>query len=863
MSIRYARLAALLIPALVLASLCPVSARGAAGSGRGEVITDMKVAQRRANAERARAKIREARERARHEGKNASKGMRSRLPREEAPLTDEPVTSARLFRLGAQPLVATSFLDSLVSNYRANNRATDAQPGSGQAEECIAAWKQYVLVAWNDGENFNVAAPNNDILGYGFSSDSGKTFVDGGVPPKNFNWTWTSDPVVTVNERLGKFYFCALVDSTGLYNGIGVVPAHITAGNLVWETPVMVRKVNSGSLALDKEWLVADSTSDSLHISYTTYTAGANYIQYQRSADGTSWWQGGIKTLSAPADSGWVQGSRPAVGPNGEVYVIWHAIGAVDVDYFHIRKSTDYGASFGTDIPLPQGGVPAAGFYGNYGSGAPGYNRQHGVDFPSISVDRSNGAYRGRVYVAWNECINFYDDGGGGIGAKSEPAGESGLNYFANAMPFAIGNTLRGVLGSAGDRDYFGFGATQGQTGVFFVDSADVSVDLFLRIYCTDSLTQLAVSYLGTGPGNVIVFTFPTTGLYYVRCAALTGGGLGGYRIRTTYSITGAERARDHRDIFVTSSANGVSPWSVPNRVNADPGYFDNWLPEVSVSGQGQPIVVWYDWHYSPAANCGGVSDVSMARSDVGGANWTQVGRVTDAQTFWSNIATNIAPNQGDYITLHANENGAYVAWADGRNGDPDVYTAYVPYLVHTAVEASLVSAEALPDQVTLTWYAPGAEGLPVNVYRRTESGDWTAIDQLIAPANARVVYTDRAVAPGDRLGYRIGVLEGGAESFHGEAWVEVPRYGLTLSPVAPNPVARDLWVSFSLPRAAPATLRLIDVAGREVRSRELGSLVGPQRVNLGEGAVLPMGVYVVRLTQGGTSVSTRVSVVR
>jgi hypothetical protein len=58
--------------------------------------------------------------------------------------------------------------------------------------------------------------------------------------------------------------------------------------------------------------------------------------------------------------------------------------------------------------------------------------------------------------------------------------------------------------------------------------------------------------------------------------------------------------------------------------------------------------------------------------------------------------------------------------------------------------------------------------------------------------------------------------------------------------------------VSFALPSAAPATLRLIDIAGREVRSREVAAVAGPQRVNLAEGGLLPMGIYAVKLTQGG-----------
>src|SRR5206468_1838470 len=116
----------------------------------------------------------------------------------------------------------------------------------------------------------------------------------------------------------------------------------------------------------------------------------------------------------------------------------------------------------------------------------------------------------------------------------------------------------------------------------------------------------------------------------------------------------------------------------------------------------------------------------------------------------------------------------------------------------------------------------------------------------------------------GGRYGYRLGVVESGVEYFHTETWVDVPRNALALSAVGPNPAANDLWVSFSLAGNTPATLSLIDIAGREVRLRQVGGLgPGPQRVNLGEGGRLPMGVYVVRLAQAGHILTRRVSVVR
>jgi len=273
--------------------------------------------------------------------------------------------------------------------------------------------------------------------------------------------------------------------------------------------------------------------------------------------------------------------------------------------------------------------------------------------------------------------------------------------------------------------------------------------------------------------------------------------------------------------------------------------------------------VTWYDWRDSPAGRCGGLSHVYMALSTTGGSSWLPYGAVTNAISDWTNSSSFLAPNQGDYTSLYINATAAYVAWADVRNGDPDVYTAVVPLFV-TPVAASFVSADASTDRVTLTWYASEAEGFPATVYRRDGAdADWAALGRLDVPANGRIVFVDRDVAPGARYQYRVGIVEAGQEKLFGEAWVSIPRYTLEIASVAPNPAYRDLWVSFTLPKAEPATLRLIDVAGREVRKHDVPAAAGPQRVNLAEGRILPMGVYAVQLTQGERTVTTRVSVVR
>jgi hypothetical protein len=62
---------------------------------------------------------------------------------------------------------------------------------------------------------------------------------------------------------------------------------------------------------------------------------------------------------------------------------------------------------------------------------------------------------------------------------------------------------------------------------------------------------------------------------------------------------------------------------------------------------------------------------------------------------------------------------------------------------------------------------------------------------------------------------------------------------------------------------AAGARLELVDVSGRLVVSREVGSLgAGRHVVNLAEGRKVPPGLYWVRLTQAANQHATRVAVI-
>jgi hypothetical protein len=87
-----------------------------------------------------------------------------------------------------------------------------------------------------------------------------------------------------------------------------------------------------------------------------------------------------------------VEGAVPAVGPNGEVYVVWAGpLGLV------FDKSTDGGLTFGKDKVI--GEIP-----GGWDFGIEGLSRANGM--PVTGVDLSNGPNKGTLYVNWIDARN-------------------------------------------------------------------------------------------------------------------------------------------------------------------------------------------------------------------------------------------------------------------------------------------------------------------------------------------------------------------------------------------------------------------------------------------------------------------------
>ncbi|MBL7128499.1 MAG: T9SS type A sorting domain-containing protein [Ignavibacteria bacterium] len=239
-----------------------------------------------------------------------------------------------------------------------------------------------VVAAWRDfrtGIN-----PALRRIGYSYSTDGGTTWSVSALLPQLIpNAPLSSDPVVEV-DTAGNFYIMSVSLNQSNNNGELWVFKSFNQG----VTFDSVYLVANGPWFEDKEWTASDLNPSSpfvntLYVSWTRFTSTTDILLSKSTNGGANW--------SIPvnvSDLAVVQGSMPAIGPNGEIYIAWRgSSGSSAKIYFD--KSTDGGVIFGTDkliSPAPQ------------------------AWFPSIATDLSGGPRNGYIYVTWNDESNGDDD---------------------------------------------------------------------------------------------------------------------------------------------------------------------------------------------------------------------------------------------------------------------------------------------------------------------------------------------------------------------------------------------------------------------------------------------------------------------
>jgi hypothetical protein len=341
----------------------------------------------------------------------------------------------------AAPALVAAAPDSGILNVRVN-APQQAFPNGllGRSETTIAASSdgRYLLAGFNDAQGFcgppfgAACTPESPagLSGFAYSRDGGHTWTDGGAPDPALspggNVLTRGDPWMDRGGIDGRtFYYSNLaVDiSSGNSLGVSIHRGHFDEDGHFRFTDVHTVNTSNPNDGYDKDAMAAAKDgSGSAYVTITNFIEvcgipqfGFGQIEVWRTHDGGDSWQGSSIAspdrtfITDPSNpncglTGIVQqGSAPAIGPGGEVYVTWLAGptftgsgGSIESTGAKIEfaRSLDGGVEFSHVIKVASINVSLA-------HTAPGgYNRDSRLDSPRIAVD-TTGSHKGRVYIAF------------------------------------------------------------------------------------------------------------------------------------------------------------------------------------------------------------------------------------------------------------------------------------------------------------------------------------------------------------------------------------------------------------------------------------------------------------------------------
>lgn len=535
-----------------------------------------------------------------------------------------------------------------------------------QVGPSVAASGGNVLVGFSD--SYGLQDFVTGVTSYGYSTDGGTTWVDaGGLPRYGYTYSFVGDPVVTRDDA-GRFYLASIVfDYQGDYYAHDVVPGiavgrgRFEGGAFVWDTVTIV--VRGKDSFWDKEWIAADPASGDVYLTYSRFTFGADLgrVELMASHDGGRSWDPPV--VVADADGFIQQGSRPVVGSNGEVYVVWeHGLYEPAIDEILVRRSDDHGRTFGPAHQVRK-------LDAEWRFPPPGSNRPY-QHFPVIAVDRSLGRSRGDVYVAWNESATLVEESWDGVAQDEQGDNDTVIA----AQRVHMNEDVVAQMDREDDQDWYRLRLRRGEAVVIRAEAEWPSNPVaFIR--CGPQSNALAGNDDDYGTtGAILKYVAQWTGDIFIQVVPKHFQALGDYRLTVRRARPAPCSATlDMGDILVSRSRDGGETWSAAERVNDGPPYGIEVFPALAVNDGGDVMASWVDAR--DGTECSTNKRYYGAIAERGhrfGRNFA----LADTALSWFGF-TLVAPNFGDYTDVAADASRFHGVWTDARDGTPDIWTAW------------------------------------------------------------------------------------------------------------------------------------------------------------------------------------------
>ena len=510
----------------------------------------------------------------------------------------------------------------------------------------------------------------------------------------------------------------------------------------------------------------------------------------------------------------------------------------------------------------------------------------------------SDYSYRLEAFTDMGVYLGQFGSYGSGLGQFNFPAGlatdAAGNIYVADYF-----NDRIQKLSSTGITQW----GTQGTGDGQFNRPREVATDAAGNVYVVDQLNHRIQKFTGTGvyltqwgsfgsgdgqfnapngvatdaAGDVYVADtfnhriqkFSGTGTYLTQWGSI-GSGNGEF-------VTPVGLATDAAgNIYVVDSGNNRIQKFGPAAPPAIVMGFDLAPATLNVASRGRWVTGFIE---PPSPHTASDIDVSSIRLNgavpVDPAGPTALGDhngngIPDLMVKFSRSAVELAVPQGESVPIDV---------AGTIGGDAFVGTAHIR-VIRGGVSAPVAGSHVVAGSVTsLRWQTPRS-GLPVESVGLLHSLDGGVTWSVIArrqPNTGRYdwmvpsVRTDRAkvavvVESLDETSLIADGVLGMSDVFSIDVPLGVSDGGqaqFALRGITPNPAHHQLRVSFSLCDSRAATMALFDVSGRLLSTRRVEEM-GPgwHTVALAERNQVPAGLYIIRLTQGERSLTTRAAVI-